>query len=158
MLTILLDIDGVLTTYSWVKQFKKMSDKCPLDPRCVYWLNKLLNEFDINIIMNTSWIMSEDDFNFVRRKFEVDGVNQVPKDTVYHVFKMSGISKTGPVSSYIEEHNIDKNKILIIDDLPFQFDKILPKKSIYIIEDGWDKDGINFHHYKNIKERLEELK
>ena len=158
MLTVFLDLDGVLTTYSWVKQFQKMSDKCPFDPRCVYWFNHLCDEFDFNIVMNTAWIIDGDDFDIVRRQFELEGIKKVPVDYVPTVFKLSGASKTGTLLQYIETHNIDKNKILVIDDLPFEFHNVLPRKSIYIVEDGWDKNGIDLYHYKNIKQRLEELK
>lgn len=128
MITIFLDIDGVIATH---KEFftnrnkfyqknpiaKELGIPYPFNKGCVEILNDLLDEFECQIVLSSDWKLHYN-LEELNRIFIFNGVKQSPID-ITEDFRYSGLMlsmwRASEIKAYIDKNNIDK--WITIDDL-----------------------------------------
>ena len=124
MITLFLDIDGVLATD---KQFGQSPDsstyirkyRCyPFDNRCVKVFNKIFKNFDIKIVLSSDWRLFYS-LPEIQDIFKINGVQKIPEDfTQKEDLSMDPKrSRALQIQKYIEENNIEQ--FMVIDDINF---------------------------------------
>lgn len=113
--TLFLDIDGVLVTrHFWkVALKKKISSRDSFgnlfDPFAVKNLNKIIEEFDPDIVISSIWrLMGLEKFLLMWNERKMRG------RVIGTTNNKRGQSRGSEIQSYIEENNVDK--YVIIDD------------------------------------------
>lgn len=130
MITIFLDIDGVLTTisefFSSTKEFweknpwaKEISIPHPFNEKCVKVLNTILSTFECQIVLTSDWKLKNSlkELDIIFKNF---GVIQSPIGVTKN-FKDENIdlNRVCEIIHYIanNDNNVDINKYIILDDL-----------------------------------------
>jgi len=125
MKTLFLDIDGVLATD---KQYNSNNKKWDprfnvygFDPKCVKVLNKILDMFDLDIILSSDW-KTHYTLEEMNNIFELNTVNGKIKDKTPNLWGVKYKSlnqleecRANEILEYVEKHNI--TDFLAIDDL-----------------------------------------
>lgn len=129
MITIFLDIDGVIAThkefYTNKNKFyqknplaKELGIPFPFNKECVNILNNILDKFQCQIVLSSDWKLHYN-LEQLNQIFIFNGVNQSPID-VTEDFGYSGLMlskwRASEIKTYIDKHNIQK--WIAIDDLP----------------------------------------
>ena len=129
MVTIFLDIDGVLATDKEFmrnsKKFKetkewarKLDVPYPFNPQCVEIFNEILSTTECQIVLSSdwriSWTLEELDIIFKENGVKQSPVNITEKALYFHEGNYNK-KRAGEIEFYIQENNIED--WIILDDL-----------------------------------------
>jgi len=155
MVTIFLDIDGVITTHYemmqsqmkfWLKNpdAKEMRIPYHFNKKCVKILNEILQETECKIVLSSDWrhywTLEELD-----KIFKWNKVKQSPVDvTGDHPISISNITKNRAheIDLYIKEHKVFD--FVILDDLPLH--EYLENGNFILCK---DTEGLKQTNHKN---------
>lgn len=111
MITIFLDIDGVLATEycSGLKNHELYS--YPWDKECVDIFNHITSQFECNIVLSSEWrIMYNNDLEMLDELFKHNGVTKSPNDVTPNLHRKRGLE----IETYVKEHEL--TNFIILDD------------------------------------------
>lgn len=153
---IFLDLDGVLTTRKHVFPFEKISDQCPLDPNCVEWFNKLIENFNFKIILTSTWRHFHD-IDTMNIKFKESGVKDRILDyTPEH--KCHSPQRGKEILMWIEQNPEFKGQpYFVIDDEMWTIEPHIEAEHLIHITHGWVEDGFNAFYYNQLADRINNL-
>lgn len=167
MITIFLDIDGVLAThrefftnknkfYQKNPLAKELGIPYPFNKECVLIFNEILDLYKCQIVLSSDWKLH---FNLdeINQIFMFNRVKQSPIDITQdfrYKGQMLSMWRASEIKTYIDEHNIDK--WITIDDLPlggwFDDFKMGDRCILTIDTEGLKQSGLKNKIFKKLNE------
>ena len=113
-MTIFLDIDGVLNNEEYYTEYYEMGgspDKIEdLDPFCVLFVNHLIDKFDVDIVISSTWRFLPHRMELLNKRLKkISGITDNLRARDY-------ILRGNEIFKYCKDHNIGDNDYLILDD------------------------------------------
>ena len=114
---IFLDVDGVIATPNQIKKYAQEHGKsCPpglpqIDPICMEFLKRLVDEFDAKIVVSSAWRKLKHDMFDLIKICSVYGIPIVGKTA-----SLPSGHRGEEIVDYMKRHAVSINDICILDD------------------------------------------